>query len=137
AGRQRPGRPHRPGIRPALLAVRPNGLTMAIHVREKPPLRRSILAIAPNGRRYRWASDEQRPDNVFSGLRDSDTMPGGFESADCALTRKPSVDYGDLTRLSTLIISGPGSEICSEYRLERAPSTSGDKMSISPSAVGW
>lgn len=106
-------------------------------VRELPSLRHHIEAVAPSGRRYRWGQDELNPANVFSGLRWSSTMPGGYESKDAILPRKPGIDYGDLKRLSTLLVLGPGGEIYGEYRLERTPRVSGDRMSISPSAVGW
>ena len=106
-------------------------------IRELAPLRHHIDAIAPNGRHFRWAHDEPRAENVFSGLRWGSTMPGGYESCDCVLPRKPGVDYADLERLSTLRVIGVGGKVVGEYRLERSPQTSGDQMSVSPSAVGW
>lgn len=107
------------------------------HIRERPPLRVSIDVETPSGRHYRWAEDEPDARNVPNGLRFSDTMPGGFESFDCTLPRKPGVDYSDLERLSTITVRGASGDIAGEYRLERAPRTSGDQMAISPSAVGW
>lgn len=108
-----------------------------IHVREKPPLRTSTRIQTPSGRRYRWAADEPRPENTPSGSRRSSTMPGGFETKDVTLPRKPGVDYRDLARLSTIRDYSASGEIIGEYRLERAPAVSGDQMAISPSAVGW
>jgi hypothetical protein len=104
-----------------------------------PPLRLHVEAVTPDGKRYRWGSDEPDPQNVPAGLRFSSTMPGGFETMDCVLARKPGPvgETADLDRLSTLLVKGPGGAIGGEYRLERTPRTSGDQMSISPSAVGW
>ena len=73
-----------------------------VHVREKPPLRHMIDVQAPGGRHYRLGEDEPDPANVFSGLRYGDTMPGGFETADCTLPREPGVEYPDLERLCEL-----------------------------------
>lgn len=108
-----------------------------MHVREKPPLRQTIHIETPSGRTYRWAEDERDPANVPSNVRHSDTDPGGFESAGATLPRTPGIDYADLERLSTVQFLGAGGEIDGEYRLERAPQTSGDQMSISPDLVGW
>ena len=106
-------------------------------IRELPPLRLHIDAVTPSGRHYRWGDDEPNATNVPSGLRFSDTAPGGFESMDCTLARKPGTDYADLERLSTLRVVGAGGDVAGEYRLERAPRTSGEQMAVSPSAVGW
>jgi hypothetical protein len=105
--------------------------------RELPPLRHHLDAIAPNGRHYRWGGDEPDAQNVPSGLRWGSTMPGGYESCDCVLPRRPGVDYADLERLTTLRVISNGGQVVGEYRLERTPQTSGDQMAISPSAVGW
>jgi hypothetical protein len=105
--------------------------------RERPPLRQHIDLITPSGRHYRWGEDEPNPEYVFADLRHSSTMPGGFETCEVTLPRKPGVDYSDLERLSTLRVMGTGGQVDGEYRLERAPRVSGDQMAISPSAVGW
>lgn len=105
-------------------------------LRESPPLRTHVTAVSPSGRHYRWGHDEPNAANVPNGERFSDTMPGGFESLDVTLPRKSGTDYSDLTSLSTLQIRGASGDIAGEYRLERSPSTSGDQMAISPSAVG-
>lgn len=106
-------------------------------VRELPPLRLSHLVETPSGRKFRWGPDERLPENVPSGERFSDTMPGGFETGDCTLPRKTDTDYSDLERLSVWTMFGAGGEIAWQGRLERAPRVSGDQMSVSPSAVGW
>lgn len=110
---------------------------MSISVRELPPLRHTVEAETPHGRFSRWASDEPAPENIPSGVRHSSTMPGGYESMDAVLPRKPGVDYPDLERLTTLRVRDAAGESVGEYRLERAPRTSGDQMAVSPSAVGW
>lgn len=108
-----------------------------MRVREKPPLRLHYLATSPSGKPYRWGDDEPDARNVPSGVRLSSTVPGGFESFDATLPRKPGADAPDLDRLSTIQAIGPGGEIAWEGRLERAPKVSGDQMAISPSASGW
>lgn len=105
-------------------------------IRELPPLRLSYEAHSPSGRFYRWGDDEPRPENVAQDVRFSSTMPGGFEAFDCTLPRHPGVDYRDLDRLTTIKALSAGETVW-EGRLERAPATSGDEMSVSPSAVGW
>lgn len=106
-------------------------------VRELPPLWHDIEVVTPRDRRYRWATDEPRPENVPSGLRHSSTMPGGFEMLDVVLPRNPDRDYDDLGRFATIVVRDAGGEIVSETRLERAPRTSGDRMAVAPQAVGW
>lgn len=109
-----------------------------IGVSERPPLRLHVTATTPDGGQHRrWAADE--PDGAYipQGLRFSSTMPGGFESMDCQLRRQPERDWPDLERLSTLRVLGAGADIAGEYRLERAPASTGDTLAIDPSAVGW
>lgn len=106
-------------------------------VRERPRLTHTVEIETPDGRRYRWAHDEPDPANVFGGLSHSSTMPGGFESADCVLPRKPASDYADVERFSTMRVRDAGGGIVWEGRLEGAARTSGDQMAIRPSAVGY
>jgi hypothetical protein len=108
-----------------------------IRVRERPPLRVSVEVTSPTGRRYRWAEDEPNAANVPSGLNYGDVMPGGFESMDCVLPRKPGVNYDDLTEFSTITVRSASTDVLGEYRLERTPRVSGNQMSVSPGAVGW
>jgi hypothetical protein len=109
----------------------------AMRIHERPPLRHSIAVVTPTLRRYRWGEDEPRPENVFNGLRWGSTMPGGYDSMDCVLPRKPGVTYNDLERLTTIQVINASGSVVGEYRLERTPQTSGDQMSIAPGAVGW
>lgn len=124
-----------PSLYPSALTF-PAGVP-PIHVRDKPPLRVTHEITTPSGRRYRWAPDEPDPANVPSGVRHSDTMPGGFEQYSATLPRKPGVDYSDLERLSTVTVRGAGGRVIGEYRLDSAPRSSGDQMSVSPAAVGF
>jgi hypothetical protein len=64
-------------------------------------------------------------------------MPGGYDTAQATLPRKPGIDYGDQNGFSTWRIYGAGGEVVSETRLERSPRASGDQVSISPEGVGW
>jgi hypothetical protein len=106
-------------------------------IREKPPLFESTEVITPSGKRYRWAADEPRAENVPRDERWSDIMPGGFETLDQTLPRKPSIDYSDLERLSRITRYDASGNVIWQGRLERAPRVSGDQMAISPSAVGY
>ena len=109
---------------------------MAISLRERPPLRHSLRITTPSGSRFRWALDERKAANVPSDLTYSDIAPGGYENLSVTLPRKPGIEYGDLERLSTVEVFC-GLQKVGEYRLESAPRTSGDQMSVSPQAVGW
>jgi hypothetical protein len=106
-------------------------------IREKPPLFESTEVVTPSGKRYRWAVDEPRAENVPRDERWSDIMPGGFETLDQTLPRKPSIDYSDLERLSRITRYDASGNVIWQGRLERAPRVSGDQMAISPSAVGY
>lgn len=108
-----------------------------MNIRERPPLRLYDEIITPSGNRYRWGPDEPDPANVPSHRRDSSTLPGGFETGDATLPRKPARDYSDIERLATHRRVGAGGEVAYEGRLERAPRVSGDQVAISPSSVGW
>jgi hypothetical protein len=106
-------------------------------VREMPPTRQVITIATPRGYRYRWASDESVGENIPSGVRNSSTAPGGFEQFDAVLSRNPNITYSDLEPMATITAEGVDGSLIGEYRLEATPDTSGDQMSISPSAVGW
>lgn len=123
----------------ATVPVSQGGLLVILvpSVRERPQLRLTIEVETPGGRHYRWAPDENNTQNVPANLSFSDTIPGGFENQDCTLPRKPEIDYVDLERLSTITVRGASGDIAWQGRLERTPRTSGDEVSVSPSAVGW
>lgn len=108
-----------------------------IHVRESPPLRLAHEIVNPAGKRFRWAEDEPDPANVPSGVGFGSTMPGGHDTAQAVLPRKPGIDYGDQTGFSDWRIYGAGGQVVWDGRLERAARASGDQVSISPEGVGW
>lgn len=106
-------------------------------VREFPRLDLHREVETPNGRFYRWGKDEPRPENVPANGSFSTTLPGGFDSDNVSLPRKPGVDYSDLKRLSTVRAIGAGGEIACETRLKEAPRVSGSQMSVGPVTEGW
>ena len=106
-------------------------------IRERPPLRLHATITTPSGAYYRWASDAHDPRQAPSGISFSTAMPGGFDQANLVLARDPSLDYSDLEELSTVTFRGAGGRIAWQGRMETAPRTSGDQMSISPGLVGW
>lgn len=109
----------------------------SIRVRELPPLAVDATGVAPNGHSFRWGRDAPNAADRLTGARWSDTMPGGFDRGGAVLARDPGVDYSDLARLSTITFRGSGGEAVGEYRLERAPRVSGERMSVSPDLAGW
>ena len=108
-----------------------------IHVREKPPLRLAHDIELPNGRHVRWGEDEANPANVPSGYSHASVIPGGYDTAQATLPRKPGLDYGDTQGYATWKTYGAGGEVVSETRLERAPRASGEQVSVSPEGIGW
>jgi hypothetical protein len=106
-------------------------------VREAPPLRLSFEVETPGGARFRWANDARDAVNIPQNVSWSDTMPGGFETLSLTLPRQPGIEYADLDRMSTVRVFGSGGGITGEFRLEKAPRTSGDEVAIAPEAVGW
>jgi hypothetical protein len=110
---------------------------MAFTVREKPPLRLSALLTDPSGRTTRWGADEPSAENVPNGLSFSTTMPGGFESANCSLPRKPGVAYADLTPFANWRIQGAGGECAWEGQLRDTPRSSGNDRAVTPRGAGY
>lgn len=106
------------------------------HVRERPPTRLHIDTRSPSGQSHRWAHDAPSPHDLVTALRFSSTMPGGHETLDCTLARRPQVDWPDLKRLTAIRAVGAGGETAWEGRLEGTPRSSGDELAITPSAVG-
>jgi hypothetical protein len=107
-----------------------------MHIREKPPLRLHSLLTAPAGQTARWGGDEV-PENVPDGLSFSTTMPGGFESANCSLPRKPGVAYADLTPFANWRIQGAGGECAWEGQLRDTPRSSGNDRAVTPRGAGY
>ena len=126
------------GLIPAVLPPPPSAPPRQVRIiLELPPTRQVITIATPRGYVYRWATDEPTGENVPSGVRNSSTAPGGFEQFDCVLPRNPNITYNDLEPMSTIRAEGVDGSLIGEYRLEATPDTSGNQMSISPSAVGW
>jgi hypothetical protein len=111
---------------------------MPLDVRERPPTR-LVSSVKPPGSAltYRWAADEDSPENVPTGLTFSSTMPGGYEQATCTLARKASGVYPDLAEFADWTIRGVGGQVAWQGRLETQPRASGDKATVQPGAVGY
>lgn len=108
-----------------------------MRVRETPRLGYSIMAKTPSGKLFRWAADELRPENRPTGVTHGSGMPGGYQTLGASLPRKPNVDYSDLDELTELeVLDAAGDTVWSGY-LERAASVSGDRLEVTPDAVGW
>src|SRR5512146_970826 len=100
-------------------------------------MRQHLLATAPSGKTYRWGEDEPLAEQVLDNLSDEDTMPGGDKELTVSLPRKPGVDYGDMVRGTYIELFGAGNYKVWGGRLERAPRTSGDYLTMDPAAVGY
>ncbi len=109
---------------------------MTVRIFEPPPLRESWKLTTPSGRRFRWAEDEPKAENVPFNASYSSSMQGGYKDASVTLPRKPEVDYADLERGSRLEVFTCGHRV-GQYRLDRAPRASGDQIAITPQAVGY
>lgn len=107
-----------------------------MRVRENVPMPLHILVTTPSGKTYRWSEDAVGP-NVIEDLADSGSVPGGNKELTATLARKPGIDYGDMKRGSRIQLFGLGRIKLGEYRLERAPQVSGDRLLISPAAAGY
>jgi hypothetical protein len=113
--------------------VTPNRLRVIEH----PPMRQYLLATAPSGRVERWGEDELEATDVAEGLTESGAVPGGDKEIACSLPRKPGTDYSDM-KVGTRVESfGAGGKLLRQCRLERAPRTSGDYLTMDPSAMGY
>lgn len=121
----------------AAISAQPSVGSFSIRIREKPPLRNTYSVLTPTGKRYRWADDEPKAENVLADGRWSSTAPGGDESFDGKLPRSPSRDYADLEPGTRIQVRGASGEVEWDGRLERSPRASGDELAISPSAVGY
>ncbi len=100
-------------------------------------MRQYILATTPGGKTYRWGEDEFSPDRVFEDLQDSDSVPGGCKELNCSLPRKAGVDYADMQGGTQIQLFGAAQYKVWEGTLQDAPRTSGDRLVMSPAAVGY
>lgn len=104
---------------------------------EYPPDQLAWRINPPNGASSRWAADEPLAENVIDDIRLTDEMPGGDKEGTGVLARNPRTPWPDLAPYSEISVYGPGVEEVGCYRLDKAPESDGERMSISPAAVGW
>jgi hypothetical protein len=104
---------------------------------EYPPDKLAWRVDPPQGAPSRWAADEALAENVCEDIQLADDMPGGDKEGTCVLARNPRTPWPDLTPYSNCSVYGPGVEEVGCYRLDKAPESDGDRMAISPAAVGW
>lgn len=110
---------------------------MITRIQELPRLGTAIYARTPSGRRYRWGEDEPDPENRPTGTLFGSGMPGGDQQLQVSLPRKSDVDYADLDRFTEIEVEdAAGDKVWSGY-LERAARVSGDRLEVSPDAIGW
>lgn len=108
-----------------------------IRFRDLPPLRQHLIATTPSGKPIRWGEDEGDTASVLDNLEDGDTMPGGYSDMSGDLPRKHYVDYADMQPGTHIDIYGAGQRKIGEYRLERAPQITDERVVFDPSAVGY
>lgn len=112
----------------------PTGLT---RIRETPRLAISIMARTPTGKLHRWGEDGWHPEDRPTGVTFSSAMPGGHRQLSCSLPRLPGGDHSGLGRLTEIeALDAAGTVVWSGY-LERAARMSGDRIEVTPEAVGW
>jgi hypothetical protein len=105
--------------------------------REYPPDDLYCFVEPPKGQRSRWAADESLTENVITGLRLADEMPGGDKEGSWVFARDPRASWSDLSPFSDITVKGAGGEEVAHYRLDRTPESDGDHMAITGEAVGW
>lgn len=91
----------------------------------------------PQGTSSRWAADEPLAENVIDEIHLVAEMPGGYKEATGVLARDPRTPWPDLAAYSDISVYQPGVEEVWAGRLDKAPESEGDHMSIEPAAVGW
>ena len=127
------------GLVPTVLPPLPPPKPQVVRiVRELPPTRQVMICVATPREKLLLPLGDRRGRPVRtspSGVRNNSTAPGGYEQFDAVLPRNPNVLYSDLEPMSTIRAEGVDGSLIGEYRLEATPDTSGDQMSISPSAV--
>lgn len=101
------------------------------------PHRLSITLTLPGGQEYRWSPDEQRVENVPSGLSFGTTIPGGFSTCSLTLPRGIVKDYPDEALFADVKINGPGGRRAWEGRVASLPREQGSTRTLTVGAVGW
>lgn len=104
--------------------------------RDHPPDKLAWRIDPPQGAPSRWAADEPLAENVIDEVRLVGEMPGGYKEATGVLARDPRTTWPDLAAYSDISVYQPGVEEVWAGRLDKAPESDGDHMSIEPAAVG-
>jgi hypothetical protein len=97
----------------------------------------SVIVKAPDGTPItRWAQDEPRLENVFSGLTFGGEMPGGHKELSLRLPRDPKQSYRDLALFNIIeVLSSSGDRVWSGT-IRQEPTSDGDQQSIEVKAAG-
>ena len=103
---------------------------------EYPPDQLAWRVDPPNGAPSRWAADEPLNENVITDIQLTDDEHGHKEATG-TLARNPRLPWTDLAAYSDISVYGPGVEEVWAGRLDKAPESDGDRMVISPAAVGY
>lgn len=103
---------------------------------EYPPDQLAWRIDPPGGMPSRWAADEYLTENVIEDIQLTDEMPGGDKEGTGILARNPRLPWPDLAPFSDISVYGPGVEEVGAYRLDKTPEADGDRMAITPAAVG-
>jgi hypothetical protein len=103
--------------------------------REYPPDQLAIRVDPPKAAPSRWAADEPLLENVATDIQLTDDEHGDKEGT-WTLARNPRTPWPDLAAYSEISVYGPGVEEVGSYRLDKAPESDGERMVISPAAVG-
>lgn len=109
--------------------------TRAAVTHEYPPDQLAWRVDPPNGAPSRWAADEPHNENVITDIQLTDDEHGDKEGVG-TLARNPRLPWPDLAAFSEISVYGPGVEEVGSYRLDKAPESDGERMVISPAAVG-
>lgn len=92
-----------------------------------------------DGSMTRWAGDEPDAAGIPTGIKFSNSAPGGHRDASLTLIRDPRRDWPDLNLVDDLVIYGrtkPLGRNAFEGQTDHFPSELGDGMSIGVNAVG-
>lgn len=104
---------------------------------EYPPDKLAWRVEPPKGAPSRWAADEPLAENVIDDMQLVGEMSGGDKEGTGVLARNPRESWPDLAPFSDITVYGPGVDEVANLRLDKTPESDGDRMAISPAAVGW
>jgi len=97
----------------------------------------AISVTKPDGRVYRWGPDEADTERVPQDLTFSTTIPGGYKSMECSLSRDVTLDYPDLGLYDDIRVYGPGGVSAWEGRVAQLPRQLDNQQTIQVGGVGW